>query len=44
VIEQNPIADAHLVPHEVPRLVVAYAGPGKSAIAGKVIDAGFVWF
>ena len=39
VVEQHAVADAHLVAHEVARLVVAHADP-RHAVAGGVGDVG----
>lgn len=46
VIEQDAIADLHLIAHEVTRLIVAHTRPRHSLILGRqrIIDAGFIGF
>jgi len=39
VIEENAVADAHLVAHEIARLIVAHAGPGGRLVLGQIVDA-----
>ena len=44
VIEQDAITDAHVVAHEIARLVVTHAGPGQRALrrSERMIDARLV--
>src|SRR3546814_20712573 len=44
VVEQDTVADPHVVAHGVARLVVAHAGPGLGADALPVVDREIRWF
>src|SRR3546814_14020607 len=44
VVEQDTVADPHVVAHGVARLVVAHAGPGLGADALQVVDRDIRWF
>src|SRR3546814_20633462 len=44
VVEQDTVADPHVVAHGVARLVVAHAGPGLGADALQVVDREIRWF
>src|SRR3546814_13109855 len=44
VVEQDTVADPHVVAHGVALLVVAHAGPGLGADALHVVDRAIRWF